>query len=130
MPAKSFFFTKIVVGDVGAAERFYTRALGLEVTSRVKRDGDKPVEETIFIVPGHDAGSRFIVERSFDRDPPPTGETVLGFFVGDVQESVDAALEAGARLIHPIQDNPEHQVRLAFVADPEGHVIELLGPLG
>jgi len=130
MSAKSFFFTKIMVGDVDAAERFYTRALGLEVMNRVKRGGDKPVEETILIVPGHDAGSRFIVERSFDRDPPPTGETVLGFFVADVEESARAAIAAGGRIIHPVQDNPEHQIRLAFVADPEGHVIELLGPLG
>lgn len=130
MPAKSFFFTKIMVGDVGAAERFYTRALGLEVMNHVKRDGDKPVEETILVVPGNDAGSRFIVERSFDRNPPPTGETILGFFVDDVEQSVASALKAGGRLIHPVQDNPEHKIRLAFVADPEGHVIELLGPLG
>jgi catechol 2,3-dioxygenase-like lactoylglutathione lyase family enzyme len=37
---------------------------------------------------------------------------------------------AGGATVRPGQDRPEHNVRAAVVSDPEGHMIELVGPIG
>jgi len=126
MPATAFAFTKILVRDVTAAENFYTQVLGLTVLARVVREGEEPVEETIMAVPGAETGARLIVERPIGRPLPSPGESITGFMVDDVDSAVTAAVGAGGSIVHAPMNNEEHGLRLAFVADHEGHVIELL----
>ncbi|AZI35411.1 hypothetical protein NT2_09_01050 [Caenibius tardaugens NBRC 16725] len=128
MVAKSFFFTKITVGDPASVEDFYTAVLGLEVLVRVMDDDGRP-RETVFVVPGNENCSRLIMERRGHAGQTNPGETVLGFAVDDVDATVASAITAGGALVHPPQDNEAHGIRIAFLTDPDGQVIELLGPL-
>jgi predicted enzyme related to lactoylglutathione lyase len=53
----------------------------------------------------------------------------LAFNVSDV-DGVCAAVEAGGgSVLRPGEDRPEHGVRAAVVADLEGHIIEIVGPM-
>jgi predicted enzyme related to lactoylglutathione lyase len=115
-----------MVHDVPAAEAFYAKVLGLVVLERVVHGGEHPLEETVMAVPGAENGPRLIVARPFGRPLPPPGESITGFMVTDIHASVGAVVEAGGSIIHPPLDNEEHGLRLAFVTDHEGHVIELL----
>jgi predicted enzyme related to lactoylglutathione lyase len=66
--------------------------------------------------------------------PPPDqpvypGEAWLAFRVSDVDRILTAMRESGGKILRPAQDRPEHNVRAAVVSDPEGHVIEIVGPM-
>jgi lactoylglutathione lyase len=50
----------------------------------------------------------------------------LAFDVADVDSAYDRALARGARPVMPPCPSPEPGVAMAFVADPEGNLIELL----
>jgi predicted enzyme related to lactoylglutathione lyase len=39
---------------------------------------------------------------------------------------VQRAKDAGGELVDPIRDNPDHGVRVAFVSDIEGNLIEVV----
>ena len=45
----------------------------------------------------------------------------------DIEELWERALEAGASAVMPPADSPEPGVRFAFLADPEGNLVELVG---
>jgi lactoylglutathione lyase len=50
----------------------------------------------------------------------------VAFDVADLDAAWDRALARGARPVMPPCPSPEAGVRMAFVADPEGNLIELL----
>src|ERR1700677_2708830 len=50
----------------------------------------------------------------------------VAFDVTDLDAGYDRALARGARPVMPPGPSPEPGVRMAFVADPEGNLIELL----
>jgi glyoxylase I family protein len=50
----------------------------------------------------------------------------VAFDVADLDAAYDRALDRGARPVMPPWPSPEAGVRMAFVADPEGNLIELL----
>ena len=50
----------------------------------------------------------------------------IAFDVADLDRAYDRALARGARAVMPPGPSPEAGVRMAFVADPEGNLIELL----
>jgi glyoxylase I family protein len=50
----------------------------------------------------------------------------IAFDVGDLDAAYDRAVGRGARPVRPPGPSPEPGVRMAFVADPEGNLIELL----
>jgi lactoylglutathione lyase len=50
----------------------------------------------------------------------------VAFDVADLDAGYDRALARGARPVMPPCPSPEPGVRMAFVADPEGNLIELL----
>jgi predicted enzyme related to lactoylglutathione lyase len=53
----------------------------------------------------------------------------LAFNVADVDGIIAALVEAGGSVLRAGEDRPEHGVRAAVVADNEGHVIEIVGPM-
>lgn len=125
--------TKLVVADVAAAERFY-RALGLKVVSRNLGGEDEVRQEQCWLsVTGEPGAHILILSRFVELPPPPRpaypGEVWLAFNVADVDEVCRAVEAGGGRVVRPGQDRPEHSVRAAVVADPEGHFIELVGPM-
>ena len=50
----------------------------------------------------------------------------MAFDVTDLDAGYDRAVARGARPVMPPGPSPEAGVRMAFVADPEGNLIELL----
>jgi|HubBroStandDraft_4_1064222.scaffolds.fasta_scaffold162603_1 glyoxylase I family protein len=68
-----------------------------------------------------------------DRKPGTPAEAALrdgyghvAFDVADLDAGYDRALARGARPVMPPGPSPEPGVRMAFVADPEGNLVELL----
>ena len=67
------------------------------------------------------------------RKPATPGEAALregyghvAFDVTDLDAGYDRAVARGARPVMPPGPSPEPGVRMAFVADPEGNLVELL----
>ena len=54
----------------------------------------------------------------------------IAFDVEQLDETFDRLLGVGARAVMPPQQSPEPGVRMAFVADPEGNLVELLDRTG
>ena len=50
---------------------------------------------------------------------------MLGFNVTDIAATVRAVEEAGGTVDTPIDEMPDIGVAVAFVKDPEGHLIEI-----
>jgi glyoxylase I family protein len=50
----------------------------------------------------------------------------VAFAVADLDGAFDRAVARGARPVMPPCPAPEPGVRMAFVADPEGNLVELL----
>lgn len=125
--------TKVVVRDVDAAERFY-RAIGLSLVSRnLGGEGDVSQKQSWLSVSG-DAGSHMLILSQFLEVPAPTApdyprEFWLAFNVADVDGICAVVAAEGGSVLRPGEDRPEHGVRAAVVADPEGHIIEIVGPM-
>lgn len=123
---RNFAFTKLIVGDIAGLERFYCEALGLRVANRIEIDnGAWNLVETILAV-GESAAPLLNLIHYPGRPVPPAGEAVIGFNVTDLDAVIAAAVAGGGSLAVPPVAVPEHGLRLAYVADPEGHTIELL----
>jgi catechol 2,3-dioxygenase-like lactoylglutathione lyase family enzyme len=126
-------FTKRVVGDLAAAEAFYL-AMGLKLVGR-NQGGELDVHQSqVWLSASGDRDTHVLILSQFldlPRPPRPTypGEAWLTF--SDVDVDVICALcEAhGGSVYRAGEDRPEHDVRAAVIADPEGHFIELVGPM-
>lgn len=132
MTTKAFSLAKIQVADIEAAERFYVEALGLEVVGRVTQgEGESLMFERILAVPGAPRAAPSFILIAFPNLPcPAPGEATIGFMVDTLEESIECAVRAGARVDVPPTDLPEFGLRLAFLLDPQGHRVELLQALG
>lgn len=126
---KAYAFTKIIVADLAAMERFYCEALGLSVRTRIAVD--KPgytLRETVLVV--GESSTLLNLVQYLDRPCPAPGEAVVGLSVDDINAVIAAATGAGGSLVTPPVEIPDHQLKVAYIADPEGHLLELLQPLG
>jgi len=125
--------TKRIVRDLESAERFY-RAIGLKFISRNVGGEDEVRQEQCWLSASGDPGTHILILTRFLELPPPNrpvypGEAWLAFRVADVDGILTTIEESGGRIRRPAQDRPEHNVRAAVVSDPEGHVIEIVGPM-
>lgn len=122
----TYSFTKLVVHDLEAMTRFYGDVYGLEPIQRVEAEiGGEPIEEVIL---GRDGGyGGLILLRWVDRDTPPTGELLLGFTTADIDALFERAVTAGATVrVVPFMSEEAGGMRVGFVADPEGHLTEVV----
>lgn len=124
----AYAFTKIIVADLAAMEHFYCDTLGLRVQARIAVD--KPgyvIRETVLVV--GESGTLLNLVQHLDRPCPAPGEAVVGLSVDDLDAVIDAATGAGGSVVTPPVDIPDHKLKIAYIADPEGHMLELLQPL-
>lgn len=125
--------TKLVVRDADAAERFY-HAIGLKLASRnTGGEGEVRQKQAWLSVTG-DSSSHMLILAQFTEIPYPAmpgypGEVWLAFNVVDVEAVCEATLAEGGRVIRAGEDQPAYGVRAAVIADPEGHIIEIVGPM-
>jgi lactoylglutathione lyase len=124
----------LTVGELDAAREWYAAAFGFEalvafelpggVRGAVLRTPDGAGVE-LFEVPGSDEGLSW-------SDPPSAmrrrGFGHVAFEVADLEAAFAAALAAGAAAVWEPRRAPEPGRRMAFVHDPDGNLIELIGP--
>jgi len=124
-----FGFCKLIVDDLGGAAAFYETVFGIvpfnRVTKEVSATTGGPIDEITYR-PTADGGPSLTLLKLLDRPAAPRGETVLGFLTSDIVALLDRATAAGGRISTPIQEQPEHRVKVAFVEDKEGHLIEVI----
>jgi len=128
-PVKAQFgMTKVIVSDIERAFAFYHSVFGLEESARVsKGEGESEMHE---IIMGSERGKMSVpslVVQSYPNKPlPPPGVVTLGFIVPDLEAAIDKAVNSGAIIKRPITLMPEHGIKVAFVSDPEGHLLEVV----
>lgn len=125
--------TKLVVRNVAVEEQFYV-AIGLKLLGRMLGgEGNVHQQESTLSTSGDTSTHLLILSQFVDLPPPATppypGEMWFGFTVPDVDAAVAKVEKAGGGVLRRGKDLPEHGVRAAVVTDPEGHIIEIVGPL-
>ena len=124
-----FAFCKLLVNDLEKTAAFYRTVFGLADWKRVAHDHSAttggPIDEITFRSTAA-GGPSLTLLKTTDRPAPPIGEAVMGFITPDLAALLDRAKAAGGELARPIRDMPEHKVKVAFVKDNEGHLIEVV----
>jgi catechol 2,3-dioxygenase-like lactoylglutathione lyase family enzyme len=126
--------TKLVVRDVTAAEAFY-QAIGLKLVNR-NTGGVKEVrQQQAWLSVTGDSTAHMLILSQFLEVPAPAlpaypREFWLAMNVADVDAVLELAVAAGGSVLRHGEDQPDHGVRAAVIADNEGHIIEVVGPMG
>lgn len=123
-----FGFTKLIVSDVDNLYTFYNRVFGLVQKARVRQgEGENELDE---IIMGTDeegySHPTLIIKRYPNRPVPVPGEVTLGFVVDDVDATVEKAWVEGGSVHRAAQAQPQHGVKVAFIKDSDGHLIEIV----
>ena len=126
-------FTKLVVGDIALCEPFYL-AMGLKLVSRNQGGEAEVHQEQCWLSASGDMTTHVLILSRFVELPRPPwpsfpGEAWLTFSDVDVDVTCAAAEANGGSVVRAGEDRPAHGVRAAIIADPEGHHIELVGPM-
>lgn len=121
-----FGFTKLVVDDLEKSHAFYTTVCGLVEQFRYESEiGERAISE-IGYAPTADGGASFALLKYLNVQAPDRGESILGFTTDDIDAFVARAQSAGGRVTDPVRDMPDLGLRVAFVEDCEGHLIEVV----
>lgn len=117
----------LYVEALDRALRFYG-ALGLEERGRYGDYAELATGETVLGL-----AERAFVAGHFTGELPPPGQGSSELALVVPREEVDAlverALSAGAEAVSEPADQPWGQ-RVAYVRDPDGHLLELCSPVG
>ena len=126
------------VADLAAAERWWAEAFGYERDLVARLDAFE-LDIVMLVHPArgdrlellHRPGSR----PGLRADTPPEAVLTEGFGhvafdVVGVDAAFDRLVALGARPVMEPRPSPEPGVRMAFVADPEGNLVELLDRSG
>jgi catechol 2,3-dioxygenase-like lactoylglutathione lyase family enzyme len=126
MTVASYSFTKLVVQDLEAMARYYRDVYGLDQHQRVTAEIDgAPIDEIILGIDGEYAG--LILLTWVGQTPMPVGEVILGFTTPDIDALFARAEAAGATIReHPKESDAAPGMIVGFVADPEGHLAEVV----
>ena len=123
--AAAFAFVKLVVRDVDRVQGFLEKVLGLTAARIIDQETFK---EVMLASPGAEGATPVVLYHS-KANPPVTlgdGWGPVGFHVKDVRAIYELALSEGGQSVRaPFVFGTSC---VAFVSDPEGHQIELIGP--
>jgi lactoylglutathione lyase len=120
--------TMIRVGDLDRSIAFYTEVLGM----RLLRRRDYPEGEfTLAFVGYGDEASNSVIELTYnwgvDRYEIGTGFGHIALEVDDVYRAADEIKARGGRILREAGPMNAGTTIIAFVADPDGYPIELIG---
>lgn len=127
-PESTYAFTKLVVGDLERTADFYKAVFDYHELQRVQSEvAGEPMEE-IIMVRGADMGGEvtLVIWRWTERPAPRDSDVIPGFISTDVDAVVARAVPAGGKVIRAPRDMPEHGVRVGFIADVDGRLIEVV----
>lgn len=117
----------LIVADLDRSVRFYADVLGLPLGHRSGPYAQFSTGPTRVSLYERDAMATTL---GVDELHPPRADAPgfeLGFKVVDVDSAYADLVAAGAGAVTPPRDRPWGQ-RTAYVADPDGHLIELVHP--
>lgn len=124
-----FGYTILYVEDVRRSVAFYEKAFGLPVAF-VHESGDFGQMATGATALAF-SSRRLMAQLGKNPARPdavhPCGE--IAFVSADVPAALECALAAGAALVQAPEDMPWGQT-VAYVADPDGFLVELCTPVG
>ena len=124
--APLFGFTKLVVADLDKSAAFYRDVFGLKESARIESDiAGRAIEEIMF-TPTVSGGATFVLLRYLDAAVPSAGELILGFLTSDIDALMSGAVDAGGAVLREAQIHADLGVKVGFVTDLEGHVIEVV----
>jgi lactoylglutathione lyase len=123
--------TMIRVGDLDRSVAFYTDVLGM----RLLRRQDYPDGKfTLAFVGYGDEASSSVIELTYnwgvDRYDIGTGFGHIALEVDDVYQAADEIKGRGGRILREAGPMNAGTTIIAFVADPDGYPIELIGRRG
>jgi len=129
LPNKPHFgFTKLQVGDLEKCAAFYKAACELTEATRVDTESAGRKLSEILFEPTAPGGATFVLIHYYDSPAPVSGELILGFTTPDIEAFVARASAAGGSVERAPYAIPEMKLRVAFVRDVEGHLIEVIQP--
>ena len=117
--------TALTVSDLDATTEFYEDVLGLEYDRQFELDG------VVNYYVGSDAGAdlQFKYDSEADEDVRPSGIDHVALTVDDTDAEFERIVEAAdPPVVTPPTTIEEADARVAFVEDPDGYVVELVGP--
>ena len=119
-------FTKLIVEDLDKSAAFYEAVCGLVEEGRADEHiAGRPITEIYFKSDPPGTGT-FTLTKFRDVVRPAVQAVILGFIADDIDAFVSRALNAGAEIFEAVQSQPAHGVKVAFLYDPEGNIIEVV----
>ena len=119
-------FTKLIVEDIERASEFYQAVCGLVQDGEgADRIAGRPIREIYFKREPTGNGS-FTLTKFLDAPRERSQAMILGFVTEDIEAFMQGAIAAGAEVVEAIAIRPEHGVKVAFVNDLEGNLIEVV----
>jgi glyoxylase I family protein len=123
-----FFHTALSVKNIVASRKFYESVFGF----KLKTQGQRPEIGVRFIVLTDESGGTI---ELFEHNMPKSlkedlmdfsniGIKHIAFAVDDLESTIKAALENGAKIVWPIQKGITVK-RIAFISDPDDIPIEI-----
>ncbi|MFG1229927.1 VOC family protein [Xanthobacter wiegelii] len=130
MSPAHFGFTKLVVTDLEAAATFYKSVAGLTELVRIDEEiAGQKISEILF-KPNYEGAATYALLKFHGPAATGAGDVILGFVTDNVDAFLERAVTAGGTLVDPARDMPHHGVRVGFVKDHEGHLLEVVQMLG
>jgi predicted enzyme related to lactoylglutathione lyase len=124
-----FGFTKLVVADLEKSAAFYRAVFELLETGRVDATiSGRKISEVLF-APTAAGGATFVLLAFHDAPKPAGGEVILGAITHDIDAFLARAVSAGGSLVEAAHEMAELKIKVGFVADTEGHLIEVVQQL-
>lgn len=120
--------TMLRVGNLDQSIEFYTEVLGMTLLRRQ----DYPAGEFTLAFLGYgDESDHTVLELTYNWDQSEydlgDGYGHIAIEVDDVYQATDAIQQAGGKIIRPAGPMNAGSTIIAFVADPDGYQIELIG---
>lgn len=124
-----YFHTAISVNDLEKSQKFYETVFNLKFRSQ----GERPELKVKFI--NLEDKNHNVIELFKHEAPIPLKDDLMdfqnvgikhiAFVVENLEEAMEKAVSAGAKIIWPIKEGITIK-RLAFISDPNGIPIELI----
>ncbi|MDQ3943927.1 MAG: VOC family protein [Actinomycetota bacterium] len=118
-------YVVLVVADLDVSLRFWTGLLGLPLGHRSGPYAQLDTGTTRLALYQRQAMGATL-GRPLQAPAPDAPGFEVGFKVPDVDAAYAELVAGGARAVQPPVDQPWGQ-RTAYVADPDGHLVELVG---
>lgn len=126
----TYMFAKTFVSDLEAMGKFYEAVLGvIPMFRHADMMLGRPIDEIGYMA-SYPGGPSLTLISYTDGNPPHAGEAVQGFTTTDLVAACDRALAHGGTVPQPIREIPEFGIKVAFILDPEGHVLEVVEMTG